>query len=226
MEATVHNAYIKAGKLRQWLHKPGCPEIIKECKNLLKKATAPKVQDDEEWGEKLLHKGRSRATPSDLHPLAGTDEIVLLPSLATDGVCYSSSSHHLGNSLVCFYPNGDHTAAPVPGSIKYIYRRGGSTFLAIQRQLPRPLDDNRPDPFARYPDFPAQLYQAQVSQVLEEVGVDWVLCHYVRWNASVELAVVLMLIKVDFCLLSFVLACLPFALLGLIHYLSIVCYLY
>ena len=203
MEATIHNAYIKAGRLRQWLHKPACPEIIKECKNLLEKTTAPKVQDDEEWGEIFLHKGRSRATPSDLRPLVGTDEIVLLPSLAIDGVRYSSSSRHLGNSLICFYPNGDRTAALILGSIKYIYRKGGSTFLVIQRQLPRPSDDDRPDPFARYPDFPARLYQAQVSRALEEVRVDWVLCHYARWNASAELAVVLMLIKVNFVFFFF-----------------------
>jgi hypothetical protein len=197
LEATIHQAYIKAGKLRQWLHKPACPSIIKECKNLLEKATAPKVQDDEEWGAETSYEGRLRSTPTDLFPLLGLDKTRLIFSLPVDGVRYSPSSTHVGNSLICFYSNGDVASTPVPGCIKYIYRKGGSVFFAVQRQLPRRLEENGLDPFAQYPDFPARLYRAQLSEALEEVNLDWVMCHYARWIMNLEDAVVLMLIKVS-----------------------------
>jgi len=197
MEATVHEAYIKAGKLRQWLHKPACPDVIRECKILLDKATAPKIQDEECWGSDFVHQGKAQTPPKDLSILLGGEDVCLIPHLAIHDVRYSSSSRHLGNSLVCYYPKGNTSSPPIPGSIKYIYRKGESTYFALQRQLPRAPEDPQLDPFARYPDFPASLYQARVSETLEAVEVDWVLCHYARWNVTAKHAVVLMLTKVS-----------------------------
>ena len=197
MEATVHEAYIKAGKLRQWLQKPSCPEVMKECKCLLDKATAPKVQDDEDWGASASHEGKLRTTPKDLERLLGRGKVCLLPRFAAHGVQYSAASAHSGNSLIFYYPNGDTKAPTVPGSIKYIYRKGDAVYFAVRWQLPCVSDYQSPDPFARYPDFPAQLYQTSLSDTLEEVAVDWTLCHYARWEMSKDLSVILKLLMVS-----------------------------
>jgi hypothetical protein len=202
MEATVHETYIKAGRLRQWLYKPTCPEVIKECKILLDKATAPKFSDDECWGPDSIHSGRFQKTPKDLRGILGVENLCIIPHFAVHDVRYSSSSAHLGNSLICYHPEGEMTSPSVPGSIKYIYRKRHSVFFAVQRQLPREPQDPQADPFSRYPDFPASLYRTQLSETLEEVEVDWVLCHYARWNITIKYAVVLMLTKVkNHCLI-------------------------
>jgi hypothetical protein len=197
MEATVHEAYIKAGKLRQWLQKPSCLEVMKECKNLLDKATAPKVRSDEEWGAEALQEGKMSTIPKDLEGLLGRDKARLLPRFSAHDVQYSTTSAHLGNSLIFYYSKGDTKASPVPGSIKYIYYNENHVFFAVRRQLPRPADDTRPDPFANYPDFPAKLYQARFSDTLEEIEVDWTICHYARWDTPEDHSVVLMLVIVS-----------------------------
>jgi len=45
METTMVHTFIKAGKLKQWLSRPDCPPVIKECKILFDKAYALKVHD-------------------------------------------------------------------------------------------------------------------------------------------------------------------------------------
>jgi hypothetical protein len=197
MEATVHEAYIKAGKLRQWLQKPSCPEVMKECKHLLDKATAPKIHGDEDWGTPASHEGKTQKAPNDLERLLGRNKVHLLPRVSAHGVQYSTASAHLGNSLIFYYPNGNTKASTVPGSIQYIYRKGDGVYFAVRRQLPRPLNDTSPDPFALYPDFPAQLCQNGLADALEEVAVNWTLCHYARWEMSKDRAVVLQLLMVS-----------------------------
>jgi hypothetical protein len=197
MEATVHEAYIKAGKLRQWLQKPSCPEVMKECSHLLNKATAPKVHGDEDWGTPAPREGKAQKAPKDLEHLLGRNKVHLLPRVSAHGVQYSTASAHLGSSLIFYYPNGNTKAPTIPGSIQYIYRKGDGVYFAIRRQLPRPLDDTSPDPFALYPDFPARLYQNNLANALEEVAISWTLCHYARWEMSKDRAVVLQLLMVS-----------------------------
>lgn len=109
-------------------------------------------------------------------------------------IVYSRSSTHLGNSLVFFFPGGDRRAKPVPACIKYIYGKHGALALAVQRQLPAPAGTL--DPFARYPYFPAKLYSCNLSNTLEIVKVDWIMCHFARWQLSSKLSVVLILSQV------------------------------
>ena len=114
-----------------------------------------------------------------------------------DNVMYSTQTVHQGNSLIYFYPNGIWSSSPIPGSIKYIFTQGGrKPTFAVRRQLPRLPEDGSVDPFSKYPHFPAKLYCSQLSDILEEVKVDWIMCHYARWEMSSEHAVVLALSKV------------------------------
>jgi hypothetical protein len=202
MESTLLESFLRAGKLKRWLAKPDCPPVIKECKQLFDKIYAPKVPDsnlsnhspaDESAGN--IPVTRTRAIPDDLRRLLiHTQDVVIPARVRHNGIVYSSSQSHLGNSLVHFYPHGNRTPSPIPGSIKYVYRERNVTYLAVQRQLP--VDNTFRDPFALYPHFPAKVYSAQLSESLERVELDWIFAHYARWNFSPQYAVILSLSRV------------------------------
>ena len=68
-----------------------------------------------------------------------------------EGVIYSTSKTHKGNSQIFFYPNGDRTLAPVAGFIQYIYSEGkksNKTLLAVKCAIT--VDKSVTDPFAKY----------------------------------------------------------------------------
>lgn len=196
MEATLLQSYIRGGRLRRWLSRPDCPEVIKECKALFDKAYSHQIDDEApDSDEEPPFKSTSRESiPKDLRALTRGADVELHARLHHRNIIYSRSSTHLGNSLIFFYPGGDKSAKPVPACIKYIFSKQGALALAVQRQRPAPVGTT--DPFTRYPYFPAKLYSSKLSNTLETVQVDWIMCHFVRWQLSSDLSVVLMLPRV------------------------------
>jgi hypothetical protein len=198
LESTILHHFIRAGKLKRWLSRPDCPQAIKECKVLFDKAYDSKVPDDAEINGDVetFHVKASQAVPSDLCQLVKKLKVGLQARLKLRGIVYSTVSAHVGNSLVYFYPKGNKSSSPVPGSIKYIVSRKGEATLAVRRQLPCNRNQGFVDPFSRYAHFPARLYDSRLSDILEEVKTEWVMCHFARWNISSEHAVVLSLSRV------------------------------
>jgi hypothetical protein len=204
MESTMLRSFIRAGKLKRWLARDDCPPAIKECKILFDKAYAPKVTDESrvsDVGDGVFvepsladDKAVPRKVPDDLRPFVRKEKTVLRARLRHRGVTYATSSTHLGNSLVHFYPHGDTTKSPIPGSIKYIFEHEGKMAFAVQRQLPARQDVV--DPFEPYIHFPAKLYSSGMGDALEIVEVDWIMCHFARWQMSSEHVVVLSLSRV------------------------------
>lgn len=111
-----------------------------------------------------------------------------------DGVVYARADTHAGNSLIFYYPSLH--SSPVAGSIQYIFLRDGRYYFAVRQQAP--LLHQAPDPFSKYPDFPAKLYSSALSTTLEEVSISSVIGHYARFNFG-GLAVVLKLSRVRIC---------------------------
>jgi hypothetical protein len=132
--------------------------------------------------------------PIDLRSLVGEKKIALRARYKHQGIVYSRSSAHLGNSLIYFYPHGVKSEK-VPGSIKYIVHKQGKILFAVQRHLDIPNDVV--DPFKPYPYFPAKLYRSTLAD-LELVEIDWVLSHFARWQISQDHVVVLSLSKVKY----------------------------
>jgi len=92
-----------------------------------------------------------------------------------------------------FYPSGDHSNKPVPGSINYIVAQDdGEVVYVIRRQQP----SGAIDPFSPYPHFHAKIYSTTLSEILEVVKPEWVLSHYARWDLDEKHAVVLSLSRV------------------------------
>jgi hypothetical protein len=207
LETTILHTFVKAGKLKRWLARVDCPPVIKECKILFDKAYAPKVPDygivvddggDGIFVEPMIadEPPHPRTVPDELRPLAGKATAIMRARLRHRGIIYANSSTHLGNSLVQFYPCGDRSKLPVPGCIKYIFEHDGKMAFAVQRQLD--AHHNIVNPFQHYPHFPANLYSSSMCDKLEVVHVDWVMCHFARWQMSPECVVVLSLSRVCF----------------------------
>ena len=205
METTMVHTFIKAGKLKQWLARPDCPPVIKECKILFDKAYAPKVHDvvsgiDDDRDGVFMETSFTDdhpapcIVPDELRHFTKKAKVVMRARLRHHGVIYAISSTHLGNSLILFYPHGDKSKSPIPGCIKFIFEQGRLVF-AVQRQLE--AAQGVLDPFEPYPHFSAKLYSSCLSEELEVVHVDWVLCHFARWQISSEHVVVLSLSRVS-----------------------------
>ncbi|KIJ57971.1 hypothetical protein HYDPIDRAFT_44688 [Hydnomerulius pinastri MD-312] len=207
LESTMLQSYLKGAKLRAWLSRPNCPPAIRECKILLDQAyrsqnNAHEVDADgviSPDGTQSPGTSKMTALPRDLQALIGRRSAVLRAHVKhhdSVGVFYSRSSTHIGNSLVLFYPRGDRSSRPVPGSIKYIYEDEGSILFAVRRQHPLTARASEPaDVFAAYPHFPAKLYSAVLEETLECVRISWVAGHYARWALSAETVVVLSLCR-------------------------------
>lgn len=202
MESTLLLSFLKATKLRRWLSNPQSPPIFQEIKAVFDKiyASTPSYDDprnDHPSDQANLDVSTSQSIPDDLKATLNVSQsrIFLRARIKLQGIFYTRSETHLGNSLIHFYPNGDRRAPCVPGRIKYIHSIDGTHYtLAIQRQIPLP--NNRLDPFAQYLHFPAKTYSCKYSSSLEHVDLNWIFCHYARWDFSPDHSVVLSLSRV------------------------------
>ncbi|KIK18689.1 hypothetical protein PISMIDRAFT_108961 [Pisolithus microcarpus 441] len=172
-------SYLKAAKLQGWLSQAQCPPAIQECKILLDRAY-----------------GVTEAS-QDLGNDPDGDSIVVPPTAVPhEGVVYSRSSTHVGNSLIMFYPQGCLSVSSIPGSIKYVFGSSGFLTFAVQQQLPLPSGMCN-DPFASYLHFPAKLYSSAISDDLEIVQLSWVMSHFARLTVADDRAVVLSLCHIS-----------------------------
>jgi hypothetical protein len=199
-------SFIHVADLRHWLGRPDCPLAIQEYKKLSDKWFGMSTNDKEHQSlsgdgisvqsiaSKDIVYSKGASVPSDLHHLVSSIKITLQVQLMHNGVIYTHSSTHLGNSLVQFYGGGNVCSPLICGCIKYIFNLDGKIVFAIQCQLPASI--GTVDLFNQYPHFHAALYIPGLAEELEIVEVGWVVCHYAHWQHSPRLALVLSLLTV------------------------------
>ncbi|PPQ89924.1 hypothetical protein CVT25_009725 [Psilocybe cyanescens] len=189
IEMTMTLSFLKVTKLKQWLQRPDCPAFLRECKVVFDKAFGKSDVQSSPADSAFV------VVPSNLRHLIKGPRVALRAYHIVNKLTYSRSSTHLGNSLVMFYPKGNRSKRPVPGSIEHIIVYPTNKVLyTIRRQVEAQI--GTADPYAEYPHFPAQLYCNQLSDDLEVIQPDWVMSHYVRWNFSKDHCVVLNLSRV------------------------------
>src|SRR6266545_442516 len=89
-----------------------------------------------------------------------------------------------------FYPKGDKSREPVPGSIGHIILEpNGKVTFTIQQQLS--ALPGFVDPYTEWPHFPACVYSTSLSPQLEGVDPEWITSHYARWTFDKTHAVLL-----------------------------------
>ena len=192
-------SFIKAAKLRHWLARPDCPEFLKECKVVFDKAfgNARTTSDPETIIESAFW-----PVPETLRSIISEHKVALRAWHKYDDAFFCRSSTHVGNSLVLFYPDGDESETPIPGSIEYIVAKPNNKVVYVVRpQLAAPLDAL--NPFRFYHHFPAKIYSPNLSNQRQVVQPNWVILHYARWNLDKNRAVILTLSRVSTCFLHF-----------------------
>ena len=177
------HSFLRAGKLRRWLHRPDCPAVLLQIKCFFEKAfgvgdmSTPSSETPEDAG---VGGGCASPIPSSIPSdllasltHAERTQTVMLARYKDNGVYFSRASTHIGNSLVR-YMGQNHLQEF--GSIKYIYKTGTSVKFAVQAHLP----PRSPDPFARYVDFPATVRSSTISTRLDIIDPSQVICHFAR----------------------------------------------
>jgi hypothetical protein len=189
LESTMLSSFVRAANLKHWLARPDCPPFIEECKRVFDQAFSNTEDDKNTISQSAFH-----PVPAFLRGIIKSQKVALRARHFYDHVTFSRMSTHLGNSLIMFYPSGDHSNKPVPGSINYIVAQdGGEVVYVIRRQQP---SSGAIDPFSRYPHFHAKIYSTVLSENLEVVKPEWVFSHYARWDLDEKHAVVLSLSRV------------------------------
>jgi len=199
LEATMGASFIKAAKLRHWLARPDCPEFLKECKIVFDKAFGS------EWNtsnSETIAESAFRPVPNALEGIISERRVALRARHKFDNAFFCCSSTHVGNSLILFYPGGNRSETPVPGSIEYIVAKPNNDIVyVVRRQLPAP--PGALDPFRFYLHFPAKIYSPELSKQRQVIQPEWVFSHYARWNFDKDRAVVLTLSRVSLYLIYY-----------------------
>jgi hypothetical protein len=175
-------SYMRGANLRRWLKRPDCPEVVRQFKRLFDQAFTPKKPQEKVLQDSPKSKQLEHAY------------------YTYNGVIFSRSSTHLGNSLVLFYPTPSSTT-PVAGSIQKIETSGNQTYFFIKRQTMLP--SSAYNPFRRYTSFPATVYSAKMDDGPDvRVCPQSVVSHVARFNFSSERAVIVNLSRVSHCAIN------------------------
>ncbi|KAG1866853.1 hypothetical protein F4604DRAFT_1585320 [Suillus subluteus] len=166
-------------KLKYWLNRPSCPPVFRDVKSLFDKFVSPTVDVIVE--DCPIPPMPKENIPADLQCLINVHQAVLHAHIIYKGSIYTRESTHMGNSLILYYPDSVmHTQ--IPGTIKYIFRTKHGVGFTVRHYLP--LHSSYPDPFRRYPHFPAQLHSLALADHLEVVMPEWVVSHIAQWSFS------------------------------------------
>ncbi|KAF7342082.1 hypothetical protein MVEN_01795500 [Mycena venus] len=169
-EATILNTWIRGANLRRWITRPNCPAVLVEFHRLFSLYLGINLGDIDAPVTSNIKTGEYRPAHYD-----------------HDGVHYSKSTTHLGNSLVLYVePVSGKTYA---GSIEEIVVGKQKAEFKVRRQAPLPPGKN--DPFKKFPHFPAQTYSSKMSNNVDTIEPGSIIGHCARYEFSDERAVLL-----------------------------------
>lgn len=184
------HAYTRSANLRAILLKGGCPEVITNCEEAFRSLLAPDNRNSVQTLLRVLPPLAGVPTP----PIPPTRTFKQLPSdllqafticdieaplrgilhadITIHGLTYSTSTKHAGNSCVFFKST---SRSSVPGRISHIVQFDDDTiFLGVRRHRSKSLKN---DPFARYQDIGARLWDDHLSNI-EIIKLGDVICHF------------------------------------------------
>jgi len=206
MESTLLASFLKSSKIKRWLSDPDLPAALREIKSLFDRIYTPDSNEDGnsegiDEHENSSQKLSGNAIPHDLRPLLSQNyksEVSLRARFKRQGIVFSTSQTHQGNSQIYFYPGGNTKLAPVAGVIEYIYtERAKPDTISMAVRRATPVDDDVCDPFSKYIHWPARLYVSCPNLSCEQVHPDWIYCQFARWNRDLETMVVVSLNRVS-----------------------------
>lgn len=196
LEETMARAYTRSANLRALLLKSGCPEVIHHSEQIFRKLVNPQVRntldtdirtfssllnynidDDSNAPNKTTLTVQVKTLPEDLRLAFVQSDIAvpssgqLLNSLDINGLTYSTSATHKGNSCAMIFP-----ADPIPAQIVYIvqFPQTNETYIAVRRHKKAAIV---PDPYAQYRALRARLWDPELTAV-EVVRLSQIVSHF------------------------------------------------
>lgn len=186
LESTLVQSFMRAAALRCWISRNNQDEVVQVVSSLLAKAFPPGrgpqhenslfasniYEDDMDTDETYMMdsktSGRVKALIAHVagqRPvLSISGPITFRKRILINGVMFSTSNTHLGNSTIDY--SASHRGALSSGTIEHIVQIDNSnndkraertTYFAIRPFSPLP-EGSFDDPFAKYPDFPARVH--------------------------------------------------------------------
>jgi hypothetical protein len=119
------SSFVRAANLKHWLAQPDCLPFIEECKRVFDQAFGNTVDEKNTISQSMFH-----PAPAFLRGIIKSQKVALRACHYYDRLTFSRMLMHLGNSLM-FYPSGDHSNKPVPGSINYIVAQDGGEVVYV-----------------------------------------------------------------------------------------------
>jgi len=179
---------MRASNLRNLFHRVGTPEVIRNCEPMLKRLVNPEVRNtlvtdilslsqevhnDEEWVEDFAAQTNCPATPLPealeaclLESFDQSLAATVLSHIVINGLTYSSSWKHLGNSSILLDSGSPNKYSPA--CIDYITQVDFEdndapctvTYIAARKYKPANV---RVDPFTSFPLLQAQLWSQKLG---------------------------------------------------------------
>ncbi|KAH7878355.1 uncharacterized protein C8R40DRAFT_1167781 [Lentinula edodes] len=214
-EHTLLHSFCTGAFFRQWMMRPNAPPFLRYCQKLIDKAynydhrpsdhSASNAPDQSSVTPELIASNftltpkTTIASVPELTNLLGTEPFESFSRIpASKGDYTIPIEGALGNSYICFHPEGDHHPGQQwsAGQIQHIFRRknNGPIQLAVLQSQSVHVED----PFSDFwgNGFEAKLVSSKFVDILKVIEMKQVAAHTARWAISNELVVVVNLCSV------------------------------
>lgn len=213
-------SFIREARAKLWSGRPGAPSFLGACRKLLERYTQRQADqaarrenedghaedssdsEDDDLDEEIQdHEQQPDPQPINVQPEVFIRECdKQRKRYRKEGRSYSIYESHPGNSQVMYVRRGDaavERSLQVPGRISRICERSGVCKFVVQAYTA--LEETVEDPFSVYPDFPARLYNCELSETIELVDPRDIKGHFARysWPGSDSLIAVVPLSQVS-----------------------------
>ncbi|KAJ3926665.1 MAG: hypothetical protein NXY57DRAFT_867152, partial [Lentinula lateritia] len=163
MESTIIKSWARTANLRRWLHRPDCPQAIKQVQVIFNKCFVP-VNAPRFTEDFVQAKGLHRAY------------------VQSNGVNFSGVETHIGNATIIY--RSAASEIPIPGQIQFIENAPTRSALRLHVRAYRQLPTNIYDPFLQYPYLQSATYLSRLSDTEEIISLDNVVSHAARFDYS------------------------------------------
>ncbi|KAJ3847686.1 hypothetical protein EV368DRAFT_50719 [Lentinula lateritia] len=214
-EHTLLHSFCTGAFFRQWMMRPNAPPFLRYCQKLIDKAynydhrpsdhSASNAPDQSSVTPDLIASNftltpkTTIASVPELTNLLGTEPFESFSRIpASKGDYTIPIEGALGNSYICFHPEGDYHPGQQwsAGQIQHIFRRknNGPIQLAVLQSQSVHVED----PFSDFwgNGFEAKLVSSKFVDILKVIEMKQVAAHTARWAISNELVVVVNLCSV------------------------------
>jgi hypothetical protein len=191
METTIHRSFIRGANLRRWMSRRDAHVLVKTAKSLFDKMYMKKA-DDHPMAAPIASDSDDDHSDDDHNAIAASS----MPRIRLNGVTYSRSQTHVGNSGVMWRPEGGRRKLAVPGRIEKIERdKKGNVYFHVKQHCPAELPYS--DPFEQWPELQAKIWSTKHMTSLR-IPFECIVSQTIVCDIGDDLCVVMAIYRVFF----------------------------